>query len=62
MEFVELAGRLVEVFVVEFGDAPLFAFHLGGAVVVEVLGGGADSGDEVGGWGKGKVSKQVLWV
>jgi hypothetical protein len=42
VEFVELAGGFVEVFVVKLGDAPLFAFHLGGAVVVEFLGGGAD--------------------
>ena len=62
VEFVELAGGFVEVFIVEFGDAPLFAFHLGGAVVVEFLRGSADGGDEIGGgvWGKGKVSKQAL--
>ncbi len=35
VEFVELASGFVEVFVVEFGDAPLFFLHLGGAVGVE---------------------------
>ena len=50
MKFVELAGGFVEIFVIEFGDAPLFAFHLLRSVVVEFLGGGADGGDEVGGW------------
>ena len=54
MELKELASRLVKVFVVELGDAPLFAFHLGAAVVVEFLSGGADSGDQVGGWGLGE--------
>ena len=48
MELKELAGRLVEVFVVELGDAPLFFQHLGAAVVVKVLGGGSDSGNQVG--------------
>ena len=33
-----MAGGFVEVFVVEFGDAPLFFLHLGGAVSVEILG------------------------
>jgi hypothetical protein len=28
VEFEELAGGFVEVFVVEFGDAPLFFLHL----------------------------------
>jgi hypothetical protein len=43
--FCQLAGGFVEVFVVEFGDAPLFLFHLLGAVVVELLGDGAEGGD-----------------
>jgi len=54
VEFGELGGRLVEIFVVEFGDAPLLFLHLGAAVVVEFLGGGANGGDEVGSWELGK--------
>ena len=54
MELEELAGRFVEIFVVEFGDAPLFAFHLGAAVVVEFLGCGTNGSDELGGWGLGE--------
>ena len=54
MKFVELAGGFVEIFVIEFGDAALFFLHLGRAVFVEFLGGGADGGDEVGGWGLGE--------
>jgi len=49
VEFEELAGGFVEVFVVEFGDAPLFTFHLGGTVGVEFLGDRADVCNEVGG-------------
>ena len=56
MKFVKLATRLVGILVVEFGDAPLFAFHLSAAVVMEFLGSGADLFDEVwiGGLGKGE--------
>ena len=54
MEFGELGSGFVEVFVVEFGDSPLFFLHLGGAVVVEFLGGGTDIGDELEGWGLGE--------
>ena len=54
MKFVELAGGFVEIFVIEFGDAPLFFLHLGRAVGVEFLGSGADGGADGGGWGLGK--------
>jgi len=47
----ELAGGFVEVFVVEFGDAPLFFLHLGGAVGVEILGDRSNRGDEFRMWG-----------
>lgn len=42
MEFGELGGGFVEVFVVEFGDAPAFFLHLLAAVFVEFEGGGAN--------------------
>ena len=42
MKFIELAGGFVEVFVVEFGDTPLFGFHLLTAILMEFLHGGAD--------------------
>ena len=35
MEFGELGGGFVEVFVVEFGDSPLFFLHLGAAILVK---------------------------
>ena len=54
MEFVELASGFGEVFVVEFGDASLFFLHFGAAIVVQVLGCGADLVDEFGGGSLGK--------
>ena len=36
VEFGELGGAFVEVFVVEFGDAPLFFLHLGAAILVKI--------------------------
>jgi hypothetical protein len=36
MEFGELGGRFVEVFVAEFGDSPLFFRPLGTAILVKI--------------------------
>ena len=50
VELGELAGGFVEEGVVEFGDAPLFGFHLLTAVFVQFEGFGSDGFDFCFGW------------